>query len=109
MPERLPSAHRQVDQLPDGVRMAVVTVSGGVVRTMGELIIFVTEDGAAGEGAAGAGAEAGAEVVSTSGTGGSGLTVEVLRRWNIDSRSGPLPVRGRSRQPRAPGVAFVVR
>lgn len=70
----------QVDQLPDGVRMAVVTVSSGVVRTIGELLITVTESEPA-EAALGEPAPAGR------------LVVEVMRRWTYGDRSGPLPVR----------------
>lgn len=95
----------QVDTLPDGVRMAIVTVSNGSIRTMGELLIYIHDDDLAekeeADDATAAGREAfhsaNTEAVSTSAAPG-GITVEVVRRWSIDDRSGPLPVRG-SRSP----------
>lgn len=72
--------------------MALVTVAGGLVRTVGELIIVVTEDDEAAEAeAAPAEAAAGRAAVGAAAARGRGLTVEVLRRWGVDERSGPLP------------------
>lgn len=56
----------QVDEIEDGVRIAVITVASGSVRPMGELIISVFED----EGS---------------------IEMEVVRRWATEQKSGPLP------------------